>query len=53
MSFDFDFNVDQVRQLVPRALGGPEWWFNEMQEAFPKYEIVTVPCCFFYSTMCS
>lgn len=42
MSFEFDFRVEQVRELVPRAIGGPDWWFNEMQEAFPKYEIVTV-----------
>lgn len=42
MSFEFDFTVEQVRQLVPRAIGGPDWWFNEMQEAFPKYDIVTV-----------
>lgn len=42
MSFEFDFRVEHVRELVPRAIGGPDWWFNEMQEAFPKYEIVTV-----------
>lgn len=43
MSFEFDFRVEHVRELVPRAIGGPDWWFNEMQEAFPKYDIVTIP----------
>lgn len=42
MSFEFDFTVEHARQLVPKAIGGPDWWFNEMQEAFPKYDIVTV-----------
>ena len=43
MSFEFNFTAEHVRELVPRALGGPDWWFNEMQEAFPKYDIVTIP----------
>jgi putative chitinase len=43
MGFEFNFTVEHVRELVPRAIGGPDWWFNEMQEAFPKYDIVTIP----------
>jgi putative chitinase len=42
MSFDFDFTVDQVRQLVPRALGGPDDWYESMCEALPQYNITTV-----------
>ena len=43
MSFDFDFTVEQVRELVPRALGGPDDWYESMCEALPQYNINTVP----------
>lgn len=43
MSFDFDFTVEQVRALVPRALGGPDDWYESMCEALPQYNITTVP----------
>ena len=43
MSFDFDFTVEQVRELVPRALGGPDDWYESMYEALPQYAITSVP----------
>jgi hypothetical protein len=42
MSFDFDFTVEQVRELLPRALGGPDDWYESMCEALPQYNITTV-----------
>jgi putative chitinase len=43
MSFDFDFTVEQIRALVPRALGGPDDWYESMYEALPQYGITSVP----------
>ena len=43
MSFDFDFTVEQVRELVPRAVGGPDDWYESMYEALPQYAITSVP----------
>jgi putative chitinase len=43
MSFDFDFTVEQVRELIPRALGGPDEWYECMCEALPQYGITTIP----------
>ena len=43
MSFDFDFTVEQVRELIPRALGGPDDWYESMYEALPQYGITSVP----------
>jgi len=43
MSFDFDFTENHVRELVPRALGGPDDWYESMYEALPQYGITTIP----------
>lgn len=43
MSFDFDFTPEMVRELVPRALGGPDVWYESMTEALPQYEITSIP----------
>jgi len=42
MSFQFEFTADQVRALVPRALGGSDAWYESMVEALPQYEISTI-----------
>ena len=42
MSFDFNFTADQVRQLIPRAIGGSDSWFESLEEALPQYGITTV-----------
>jgi len=42
MSFDFDFTVEHVRELLPRALGGPDDWYESMCEALPQYGITSV-----------
>jgi putative chitinase len=43
MSFDFDFTENHVRELIPRALGGPDDWYESMYEALPQYGITTIP----------
>lgn len=43
MSFDFEFNENHVRELIPRALGGPDDWYESMCEALPQYNITTIP----------
>lgn len=41
-SFEFDFTVEQVRELVPKAIGGPDAWYDALAEALPQYDINTV-----------
>lgn len=41
-SFDFDFTVEHVRTLIPRAIGGPDAWYEALAEALPQYDITTV-----------
>lgn len=43
MSFDFDFTLEKVQELIPRAAGGPEAWYEALVEALPQYNITTVP----------
>jgi len=43
MSFDFNFTLEQVQELLPRAIGGPDSWHTSMVEALPQYQITTVP----------
>lgn len=41
-SFDFDFTVDHMRQLFPKAAGGPDAWYESLVEILPQYEINTL-----------
>jgi putative chitinase len=41
-SFEFNFTVEQVRELVPKAIGGPDAWYDALAEALPQYDINTV-----------
>lgn len=41
-SFEFNFTVEQVRELVPKAIGGPDAWYEALVEALPQYNINTV-----------
>lgn len=41
-SFEFNFTVEQVRELVPKAIGGPDAWYEALVEALPQYDINTV-----------
>ena len=41
MSFEFDFNADQVRELL-KGNGETDEWFEAMEEILPFYEITTV-----------
>jgi putative chitinase len=41
-SFEFNFTVEQVRELVPKAIGGPDAWYEALAEALPQYDINTV-----------
>jgi len=41
MSFEFDFNADQVRELL-KGNGEAEEWFECMEEILPFYDIDTV-----------
>ena len=41
MSFDFEFNVDQVRELL-KGNSETDEWFEAMEEILPFYEINTV-----------
>lgn len=34
--------IEQVRQLIPRAAGGPDAWYDSLVETLPLYEINTV-----------
>lgn len=42
MSFEFDFNVDQVREIL-HGNNDADQWFEAMYEIFPHYDITTVP----------
>lgn len=42
MSFNFNFTIEQLRQLVPNAAGGPEAWYDSLCDALPQYQISTV-----------
>lgn len=41
-SFEFNFTVEHVRELIPNALGGPDSWYEALVEALPQYDINTV-----------
>ena len=41
MSFDFEFNADQVRELL-KGNSETDEWFEAMEEILPFYEINTV-----------
>jgi putative chitinase len=41
-SFEFDFTVEHVRELIPNAIGGPDAWYEALVEALPQYNINTV-----------
>ena len=43
MSFDFVFTENHARELIPRALGGPDDWYESMVEALPQYGITSIP----------
>ena len=43
MSFQFDFTIDKLQQLIPNAAGGVQAWYDGLSDALPQYEIVTVP----------
>ena len=42
MSFDFEFTENHARELLPRALGGPDDRYESMCEALPQYGITSV-----------
>lgn len=39
--FQFNFTLDQLRQLIPNAAGGVNAWYDGLSDALPQYEIVT------------
>lgn len=41
MSFQFNFTLEQLRQLIPNAAGGVDAWYAGLCDALPQYEIVT------------
>lgn len=43
MSFQFDFTIDKLKQLIPNAAGGVQSWYDGLSDALPQYEIITVP----------
>lgn len=43
MSFQFDFTIDKLKQLIPNAAGGVQGWYDGLTDALPQYEIITVP----------
>lgn len=40
-TFQFNFTIDQLRQLIPNAAGGVNAWYDGLSDALPQYEIVT------------
>lgn len=40
-AFQFNFTLDQLRQLIPNAAGGVNAWYEGLSDALPQYEIVT------------
>lgn len=40
-AFQFNFTLDQLRQLIPNAAGGVQAWYDGLTDALPQYEIVT------------
>lgn len=40
-AFQFNFTLDQLRQLIPNAAGGVNAWYDGLSDALPQYEIVT------------
>lgn len=42
MSFQFDFTVEKLQQLIPKAIGGVEVWHAGLVEILPQYEINNV-----------
>jgi len=42
MSFQFDFSLDKLQQLIPKAKGGVQGWYDGLCDALPQYEINTV-----------
>lgn len=41
MSFQFDFTIEKLKELIPGAAGGLQGWYDGLTEALPQYEIVT------------
>jgi len=42
MSFEFDFTLAKLTQIIPKAAGGVEPWYDELYELLPTFEIVSV-----------
>lgn len=42
MSFQFDFTLDKLQKLIPKAKGGVQSWYDGLCDALPQYEINTV-----------
>ena len=52
-SFEFEFTVEQVRELIPKAIGGPDAWYEALAEALPQYDINTVERVAAFIAQCS
>lgn len=53
MSFQFDFTIDKLKQLIPNAAGGVQAWYEGLSDALPQYEIVTVPRAAAFIAQCA
>lgn len=53
MSFQFDFTIDKLKQLIPNAAGGVQAWYEGLSDALPQYEIVTVPRAASFIAQCA
>lgn len=42
MSFEFDFTLEKLEQIIPNAKYGVEVWYNELVELLPVFEITSV-----------
>lgn len=42
MDFSFDFTVDKLSILIPKAVYGVEVWYTELYEMLPVFDITTV-----------
>ena len=42
MTFDFSFTEDKLATLIPKAKGGVQVWFNELNSLLPVFEINSI-----------
>lgn len=42
MSFEFDFTQDKLAQLIPNCAYGVEYWYPELAEMLPIFDITTL-----------